>query len=377
MNRSATVLHIIPNLRTGGAELMLVRLLSERRKYPGFEHVVLLLGHGNDFSSELNECGVHVHSLHMGSYFSIPCRLYQLRREVKKLQPDLIHAWMYHANMAAIYAKTGCPVLFSVHNTLDALAHEKWTTRLVLKHGAKLSHKANAIVYCSEKGKMQHEQFGYHAGRSIFIPNGVNTDVFKPDPLARKQLREMLGLNQQTILFGQIARFHPIKNQTGLVRSFGDLTNRSPDAELLLAGEGCDHDNKILTDLITHLGIRERVHLMGLRHDVERILPGLDFLVSPSLSEAFPVVVAEAMACGLPCIVTDVGDSAALVGHTGVVVPQNDTIALTNALQEMSELPERGRADLGLKARTLIRRKYSMDVIAETYHSLYLSLLRN
>lgn len=354
---------------------MLVRLLSVFRKDPDIEHAVLILGHGNDFNNDLKEMGVHVYTLQTRSFIPTPLYLFRLRQIVKKLKPAAIHAWMYHANMAAYHAQAGCPIVFSVHNTLDALNHEKWATRVVLRYGARLSRHANAVVYCSEKGRIQHELIGYDASHSIFIPNGVDTHVFRPNPEAGKHVRDMLGLKKHSKLFGQVARFHHIKNQTGLIKAFAGLTARSSSAELILIGKGCDHNNKLLVDLVSDHGIGNRVHLLGGRNDVEKILPGLDFLVSPSLSEAFPVAIAEAMACGLTCIATDVGDTAVLLEDTGVVVPRNDNAALTHAMQEMETLPENRRIEMGMKARKLIQQKYSIDIVASMYHTLYLSLI--
>ena len=374
---SPTVLHIIPKLLTGGAEVMLVRLLSAFKKQPAFQHVVLTLGVGNDFCGELDEMGISVHSLRIRSRAALPWHFFQLRRIVDNLQPDVIHAWMYHANMAAYHAGAGCPVIFSVHNALDALCHEKWTTRMVLKHGARLSQHASAVVYCSEKGRKQHEQIGYDAARSVFIPNGVDINMFQPDPGARKIFRDMLGVKNHTTLFGQIARFHPIKNQTGMIKAFSVLAGKSAATELILAGEGCDQNNKVLVALIDSHGVSNRVHLLGVRSDVEKILPGLDVLVSPSLSEAFPVAIAEAMACGLPCIATDVGDTAALLADTGVVVASNNNEALAHAMQEMLCMSETRLNDLGMKARSRIHRKYSMEVVASSYQTLYFSLIKH
>ena len=372
-----TILHITPGLRRGGAEMMLTRLVTAlARKNEGYRHVILSLEPGNAFAKEHQEAGIKVVSLGMTSLLGLPWYYPRLRTMVNSLSPSLIHGWMYHGNMAAFHAGANCPVVFSIHNALDAWKHEKWTTRQIIRMGASMARQARTVVYCSNISKTQHEAIGYPTTNAVIIPNGVDVNRFKPDPSARNNLRKTLNIPPENMLFGQVARYHPIKNQIGLLQAFSMATEVIPNMHLLLAGEGCDASNTLLTNQIRTLGLQNKVHLLGARSDVEEILPGLDALVSPSLSEAFPVVLAEAMACELPCIATNVGDSAYIIGDTGMVVDTTDTGAMSKALLEMARSPEKERLNAGKKARLSIVERFEIKNTINRYESLYTTLIQ-
>jgi glycosyltransferase involved in cell wall biosynthesis len=203
------------------------------------------------------------------------------------------------------------------------------------------------------------------------ISNGVDQQVFGLDGEARTRLRRELGLAAGTPLSGMVARYHKVKNFAGFARSAEMVARRHPDARFLLCGAGLDHSNHELMRLLGQHGVADRCILLGERGDIPVVMAALDVLVSPSLSEGFPNVVAEAMSCGAPCVVTDVGDSALLVGDTGMVVAPNDDEALADAwIRLLCETSEQRRRR-GRQARDRIGAEFSIASMVDKYEALF------
>jgi glycosyltransferase involved in cell wall biosynthesis len=217
---------------------------------------------------------------------------------------------------------------------------------------------------------------GYVANKFVVLPNGFDLDEFRPFPEARISVREELGLPTETPLIGLVARFDPQKNHDGFIRAAGLLHQRCSHVHFLLVGEGVERENVLISQAIARADIGRVVHLMGLRHDVPRLTAALDIAsLSSSWGEAFPNVVGEAMACGVPCVVTDVGDSAEIVGDTGVVVATEDPEALARAWEGLLVIPRRERVILGERARARVASHFELGLVAKRYEGFYDRLL--
>jgi glycosyltransferase involved in cell wall biosynthesis len=209
----------------------------------------------------------------------------------------------------------------------------------------------------------------------LIIPNGFETGLFKPDAASRAKFRNELGLAIETPLVGLIGRYDPQKNHFGFLGAAATVAQEFPDAHFVLCGPGVDVQNGELTSRVGDSGFKERIHLLGERPDMPSITAALDIACSSSLGEAFPNVIGEAMACGVPCVVTDVGDSAAIVGSTGKVVPPGDDLALARAVLGLLAMPDAERKALGLRARQRVIDNYSLDQVVRQYELLYESLV--
>jgi glycosyltransferase involved in cell wall biosynthesis len=172
-------------------------------------------------------------------------------------------------------------------------------------------------------------------------------------------------------LIGLVARFDPLKDHSTFAQAAGLLHTHLPDVQFLLCGLGMTWDNHQLVNWIDTANIRTCCHLSGHREDISRILASLDIATLSSYRESFPMVVGEAMACGVPCAVTDVGDAALIVGDTGRVVPPRDPQALAAAWQELIEMGAEKRAELGTRARQRVEERFSFPAIASRYEALY------
>ena len=223
---------------------------------------------------------------------------------------------------------------------------------------------------------MAHQAAGYAADRMIVIPNGFDLSLFQPSTEARQIIRREMGLADDTPLVGAVGRYHPHKDYDNFAQAASGIARRIPDAHFLLCGKDLDWNNGELRRTIERHGLGERFHLLGRRSDIPAIQASLDVAVLSSCTEGFPNVVGEAMACAVPCVVTDVGDAAHIVGETGRVVPPRDPEALSRACVDLLQMSPDVRRQLGTRARRRIERHFSIDRITETYTNLWGGLAR-
>ncbi len=373
------LLYITTGLFTGGAERMLYNLLSRINRLR-FEPIVVSLVDRGTFGDRIEALGIPVYTIGMKRGMPTPAAILRLIRTVRQLKPDLIQGWMYHGNLAAqlarVFFSPKIPVLWSIHYSLDSLASDKKMTQAIIRFSSIISQNTNQIAFVSKNSQLQHEALKYCSENSCVIPNGFDTSLFKPSIEARRTVRAELGLPEDSCLIGLIARYHPMKDHANFLRAAALLLKEFPKVHFILVGSGVERENQVLHQLIQDLGLFNRIHLLGERSDMPRLTAALDIATSASAyGEAFPLVVGEAMSCGVPCVVTDVGDSAWIVGNTGRVVPPRDSEALANAWKDLIELGAEGREALGKAARARIIEHFSLDSVVARYESLYESVL--
>lgn len=356
--------------------MMLLKLAKELRRR-GFSQVVVSLMDGGALGPAIEKLGIPVESLGMKRGVPSWQSFRTLRSLIDRFRPDLIQGWMYHGNLAAsISARRRMPVVWGVRQSLYALNREKWMTRVVITSGRVLAGFCDRIVYNSEVSAAQHAQRGFPASKGVVIGNGFELESYRPSAAARSEVRAMLGISESKVVLGNVARYHPMKNHLGLVDAFAGLSQAEPGCDLVMAGEGIDRDNHELVRRIQEQGLTDRVHLFGLCKDVAALMNGFDLYVSASSwGEGFPNVLGEAMACGIPCLATDVGDSAAIIGDTGWVVSGTDSRAIARMLNQAIAMDAHERSVLGERARERIQAHFSMKQIGETYERLYNEVL--
>jgi glycosyltransferase involved in cell wall biosynthesis len=368
------VVHVITGLEIGGAETMLSRLLATTDR-ERFTSSVVALGRWGPIGDRIAELGVPVTALDLGPDAGLPTGLSRLGVLLRRARPAVVQTWLYHADLLGGLAArlvAWAPVVWGIHNTnLDPALVKRGTIRAA-RACARLSARVPcAVVCCSETTRRLHEAFGYAPARMVVIANGVDPAAFRPDPGARDAVRAELGLTADAPLVGLVARFDPLKDHRTFVRAAAAAAAADPRARFLLAGAGADADNATLRGWIEEAGVAERTFLLGPRRDVPRLMAALDVGTLSSVGEALPLVVAEAMACGVPCVVTDVGDAGELVGDTGLVVPPRDPGALAAAWLALLGLPAAERRALGAAARHRIEEHYSLAATVARYEALY------
>ena len=358
-------------LRTGGAEMMLLKLCS-RLDRGRFVPVVVSLGEKGVIGPRIEALGIPVYALGMRPHRPSLGGALLLRRLVKSVGPCVIQGWMYHGNLAASLAGRGKPVVWGIRQSLYDLRKERMLTRWAIRAGALISRSAGAIVYNSETSARQHATLGFDPSLTRIIPNGFDTDVFAPDAGARASTRQELGLSEDVVVIGLIGRYHPMKNHRLFLEAAALVSRECPAARFLLAGAQMEARDPVVGALIAESGLGDRLLTLGERSDVPRVQAALDIASSTSAwGEGFANVIGEAMSCGVPCVVTDVGDSARIVGDTGRVVPSGDAHALAAAWKDMIRLGREGRQALGMRARQRVIDQFSLLAIVKVYEDLY------
>jgi glycosyltransferase involved in cell wall biosynthesis len=385
------IMHVITGLSTGGAETMLLKLLSAASAE--MEHVVVSLGDEGTIGPRIAALGVPVHCLRLQRNAPNPIRVLSILSLAQRIDPQLIQGWMYHGNLMASVAALALrnraqkntlqekapdvklPVIWNIRQTVYDLRNERWLTARFIRMGARMSHRPAAIVYNSQTSAGQHEALGYRAEKRVIIPNGFDCQALRPDEAARKAVRTELGIADDTVVIGLVARYHPMKDHAGFLRAAGAVARARPQTKFVLAGTGVSSKQSELAEAVRQNGLQDHVILLDERSDIPSLNNAFDIACSASAwGEGFSNSIGEAMACGVPCVVTDVGDSAYLVGNTGLVAPPGEPQALANAIVQLIGMGRAGRWQLGTKARNRIETEFSLPAIVRRYEELYLSL---
>lgn len=369
------VVHIINSLGIGGAELALFRLLTNTDR-SAFDMQVVALLNETPLGERLRETGLRVDCLSLSKNHLDVSAMVRLIRLLRRAKPDIVQTWLQHSDLlggiAAKFAGAG-PVLWNIrHSTLHPVLTKR-RTRLITHICARLSaYLPTRILCCSESSREEQVKLGYVPRKMIVIPNGVDTDRFKPDRQAYCSIRKEMGIPPDALLFGGAGRFHPAKDHIGLIRAAGEIAKNNSNTHFVFCGERVEMTNPDLKARVIETGMADRFHLLGRRDDVPQFMAALDVFISSSgFSEGFPNVVCEAMSSGVPCIVTDVGDSARIVGDTGWVVPPEQPHAIARiALELCSGGPDLLRTR-GLEARRRIEEHFSISRMISGYQEIY------
>lgn len=361
------ILHLITGLDVGGAELALYRLLSGLPEGERGAHRVVSLIAPGEVGQMITALGIRVDTLGLTRGRPGPGAFLQLRKMLKGQEDVLVHGWMYHADLLATLAAPRRHI-WSIHNGLDGFASEKPLTRLIIRLLSLLSFLPRKIVYVGARTAFQHERIGYRRDKTAIIPHGFDISCYQPDAAAKLRLREALGLSPATKIIGLLGRWDWSKD----VPAFLAALAKVPDAHAVLAGTRMDGNNSELIELVNQHNVRERVHLLGYRRDIPALLPGFDLLCMCSKTEAGPMVVGEAMACGVPCVVSDVGDAAHMVEETGWVVEKENPVALAAALRTALAAPN--LSERGARARARIEAQFTAEATVSAYQRLYKAL---
>lgn len=369
---------MISSLATGGAQMMLYKLLS-RLDREAFDPFVFSLTDIISLAEIFRELGVPVESLGINTGRPDPRGLFRLYTRLRELRPHIVQTWMYHADfVGGLVARMASPVpiIWNIRHSDLNHATDKGSTILIAKLCAQLSRSIpSRIICCAASARNIHVNLGYASEKFEVIPNGFDLAAFQPNAAARRQVREELGLRADEFVIGLAARFHPHKDHRNFVLAARLFVSRFPQTRFILCGDGVDNSNQELIAWMKENEVSEQFLLLGKRTDMPSIMAALDVSASSSTTEAFSNTIGEAMACGVPCAVTDVGDSAAIVGETGRVVPPEDPAAMAMAWETLIDLGPNGLEELGKSARTRIIENFTIESVVHRYESLYRDVL--
>jgi len=373
------ILHIISGLSMGGAEMMLYKLLSMTDRNQ-FNPIVISLTGEKRLGKNIRILDIPVYSMDMNSGIPNLVKVWRFTRLIRKVNPALIQGWMYHGNLAALLAKKllskRVSLLWNIRHTPDDLKKEKRLTEKMIRLGARLSYIPDDIIYNARVSAQKHKELGYSNKQENIIPNGFNCEQFKPVNGAHFKLCHSLNIEEDAFLIGLIARYHEMKDHESFLYSVAELLKMYPKVHFVLAGRGIDEKNQKLVKQINDLKINKNIHLLGEQRNVDKITAGLDIACSSSAwGEGFSNAIGEAMSCGVPCIVTDVGDSDWIVGETGLIVKPGDIKGFTKAMITFIKMSPEERQELGRLARQRIVEHFTLGMVVKQYEQLYLKHL--
>ncbi|MBI4665138.1 MAG: glycosyltransferase [Nitrospinae bacterium] len=374
MNGKLKIFHLITGLQTGGAETMLAKLVGGMDK-SRFENVVLNMSAGPSMLAGIIEKnGSRVETVAMRPVWRLPSGMAKLVSLIKREKPHILQTWLHHADffgMLAARMAGDTPVLWNLRCAELAVEDHPKSLFYILQLLARNSALPEAVIVNSRAGLLAHEAIGYKPRRWEIIPNGFDVERFAPSDEKRRAARRQLGIGDKTPVIGLVARYHPMKDHATFLAAAGLVHKKRPDAVFVMAGTGVDSSNETIMSQIRREGLNGSIHALGEVADVPGITAALDIATCSSYSEGFPNVIGEAMACEVPCVVTDAGDSSEILGDYGVVVPPRDPSAMAEGILKLLAMSEVDRRELGRRARQKIVSNYSLEQITRRYQSLY------
>ncbi len=360
------VLHVTTDLDIGGAENMLANLVTGRHE-PGIQHLIASLVPHGALAPRLRAAGLPVHEFNFRSP-AAPVELLRLATVIRHTVPDVVQGWMYHGNLAASLALTASrcrrrtALIWGLRCSDMDLRQYSAQLRFVVRAGAVLSAGPDVVTANSEAGLAWHLKLGYRPRQTLVVPNGIDTDRFRPDERARDSIRRSFGLAPDAFVLAHVARVDPMKDHPTFLAAVSSL----PDVHALLIGAETER-----------LPGQPRVLRLGHRDDVPQLLAASDAVVSSSAyGEGFCTALAEGMACGLPAIATDVGDASRILAETGIVVPPRDPGAFRDGMRKLISETAAQRVARGRAARERIATLFALEAAERRFADLYRKVAR-
>lgn len=376
-SKKQRILFITTGLNIGGAELFLQRLVSGIKGE--FQIAIISLSGGGAVATKIRDLDTIVYELNFKRIFFLPICLYDFFSIIHKFKPDVIHGWMSHGNLLAFFAKfissRKSRLFFGVRQSLSRFSQDKKSTLLVIFLVGIVSKFVDKIIYNSYAGKSSHEKHGYCRKNGVVICNGVDTEFFRPAATNHNLICDEMQIDRDSFLVGIIARFHPVKDHSTFICAASSLAAMKNNAHFVMSGFGVDDNNTHLKELInSYPSLKKRVHLLGLRNDMAYITSALDVATNCSLSEGFANALCEALACGVICVATDVGDAKKIIGDAGFVVSPGSPNDLANVWWKIMEMSKDERERYKVLARERALQYYSMNNVIAKYKKELLPL---
>lgn len=351
------ILHVITNYTAlGGAEMMLQKLILSQPEYD--HYIISLLGISEVYIESLSKV---IYARDLGWKISNTAKtILLLKNEIKNINPDIIQCWMYHANFMTVLAcKLGninVPIFWGIHHSLNSLKEESLSTKTAIYLNRLLASNVQGIIYCANSSLEQHKKFGFKNSNQVFIPNGVDIGKFR-------FIERSFDL---PLTIGFVGRYHKAKGIPCLFKvmaAFKDDTR----IKFRVAGSGLDFTNKEIKELFEYYKLGKNVELLGSVREMEKFYHGIDLLLMTSITEGFPNVLIEAMATGVVCFSTDVGDASNIIDDKKKIAKINYSIQLINAIKEYITLPSKFKLNNSNLANELTSKRFSMNTVQMSY----------
>lgn len=368
---------LIRSLSYGGAERQLIALAKQ---LSALNHQVFIVTFysENPLVSELIDSPIKIISLKKISRWDIFGFLKRLLKTLRSIRPDVVHSYLEMANLLALCSRPWlkrCKIVWGVRASNLQLADMDWLGKLETKLNLWLANSVDLIISNSLAGKEIFKLSSHTADNILVIPNGIDTERFKPNLNKRLATRQQLKLPSDTLLIGMIARLHPMKGHRVFIEAAKRLVQLIPNIHLICIGKGNRLQEQKLANMIEQYQLTSRMQLLQPTHHIEHYYQALDIAVTPSLyGEGFTNAVAEAMATGIPCIGSDVGDIANIIDNPALIVPPNDIDKLATTIQRVCQLTDNERQTVGNTARQRIIDHFSLSQLGQQTEQHLLAL---
>lgn len=361
------IVFLIRSLARGGAERQL-SILARGLVNRGHDVTVAVFYEGGDLESELIGTDVTVSDLGKRSRWDNFRPFVRFVSNLRKHHPDIIHGYMDVSNIACLLAKPfvpGVSVVWGVRSSTMDYREYHWLRKASFRAEIELARFPDLIIANSDAGRLHRIEKGFPRKKTTMIPNGIEIDRFQPDPIAGSKRRAMWGIPENALVIGHVARMDPKKDHGTLLRALSGLDSVDQEWHLVCISDGSKSRQSELKQQAANLNISERTTWLASEDNMPAAYNAFDIFVSSSaFGEGFPNVIGEAMACGVPCVVTDVGDSARVVGETGIVVPPNRPETLCNGIQRMMKKVVK-ESGLGNRARERIAGHFDSERLVD------------
>jgi len=369
------VVFLIRSLDPGGTERQMATLIPRLSK-DRFDVTVISFYAGGEFAAELAAKDIEVRSLNKRGRWDALV-LWRLVCELKKLHPAILHSYLVEPNLAAVFIKPwlrSTRLIWGIRASAVEYSKQDWFTRTNFRLQSFFSRFADLVIFNSNAGRDFHFAVGFRPRKSIVIHSGVDLEQFKPNPELGMMTRREWGVRDGTVLVGLVARLDPMKDHPTFLRAAALVAREMTSCRFVCVGAGPEGYAARLRRLAQELGLSDRLIWAGARNDMPAVYNAVDIVCSSSTTEGLPNAIAEAMACGVACVVTNVGDSVLLVGATGLVVPANDPKALADGLiQLIDDRGTKGRPD----PRARIINEFGIHRLVERTEAALASLVQS
>lgn len=366
-SRAMNVLLLTRDLKYGGAQRQLA-VLAKRLHGRGHRVVVAQFYSGGPLEQELLEAGIRIRPLQKRGRWDLLSFLLRLAQVMREERPEILYSYL--TDLVTLVLKPWFPstkIVWGIRSSNKDLSRYDWLMRISYRLTFRLSRFADTVIANSRAGRDSHIALGYPREKVAVIPNGIDTQRFRPDLEARHHVRSEWGIQDHEQVIGIVGRLDPVKDHPTFLQAVTSLMQKRNHLRFVCVGDGPTEYSDWLLQLTRSLKLTEHVIWLAGRSNMSAVYNGLDLLVNSSTTEGFSNVIAEAMACGVPCVATNVGDSAWLMGNLGEVVPPRDPVALAKAMGKVLDQRPQNAAQI----RRHIVEQFSVEkLVADTEQAL-------